>query len=517
MSSKSKPKTPSKQAQALSTHRFQDRRQQRMRGAGNHAAIQRNFQFKPPSSNSTATASSNQVQSTLDIRRDRPSTKTTSTNNTTTASYQAKRRIPTSSTPAASRSRRNRNSTSLSTLRQDDPEESQAARAEDDVSALGSQASDDDDDGSGAGGDDNAPLPSPPSEISARQPDLSLPEIPLPPPSIDQASARRSARRAASNMASTSRLSNMTASSNQVSFALPPAAGDESLVSNQDSPAANAAKRGAELRRLRRQASPTDGHPHASDSIMSKRPRSGPKPGGDGPAKGKGRSGQGPVAKKRKRSDKIMEEPVYEEEEDDDEGDVTLQESRIQAGGGGGPVSGVSAASWNQRGKGQKEFKKRLNKALSLVFCNEENFEQGGESGYDFETSTRKKRMRMLNDADVIWSVLDEELKVATESQAAQASKNALKAIRKSTRSTFSNLSFMTDQRTELIGQLIKSRKRKKELRRQVYQARMRVVERVRKEEYLKAEIFRLRRIKENTKSDEAFLSGLRRACKAWT
>lgn len=115
-------------------------------------------------------------------------------------------------------------------------------------------------------------------------------------------------------------------------------------------------------------------------------------------------------------------------------------------------------------------MQKRLKRALSLVFSADEAADADDP---DTSRATKKRKSaKYLNDVDIIWSIVDEELRSAIEEQPAKAPFLALKALRKSVRSNFLNLSEKTDNRTTLILQLMRARKQKRLLRKEVFKKR---------------------------------------------
>ena len=116
------------------------------------------------------------------------------------------------------------------------------------------------------------------------------------------------------------------------------------------------------------------------------------------------------------------------------------------------------------------EMQKRLRRALSLVFSASEGVDPDDPDST--RHSKKRKSAKYLNDVDIIWSIVDDELRSAIEEQPAKAPFLALKALRKSVRSNFLNLSERTDNRTTLISQLMRARKQKRLLRKEVFAKR---------------------------------------------
>lgn len=149
----------------------------------------------------------------------------------------------------------------------------------------------------------------------------------------------------------------------------------------------------------------------------------------------------------------MLREP---EEQDETVMDRTMIE-RQRGGAVGGPA------------RSGRDLQKRLKRALTLVYS-ATDADEGDEAGAP--SAKKRKSGKYLNDVDIIWSVVDEELRNAIEEQPAKAPFLALKALRKSVRSNFLNLSEKTDSRTTLISQLVRARKQKRQLRKEVFACR---------------------------------------------
>lgn len=160
-------------------------------------------------------------------------------------------------------------------------------------------------------------------------------------------------------------------------------------------------------------------------------------------------------------------------------------------------------------------MQKRLKRALTLVFSASDVPNDADDSGA--RPAKKRKSAKYLNDVDIIWSVVDEELRSAIEEQPAKAPFLALKALRKSVRANFLNLSEKTDTRTTLISQLLRARKQKRQLRRDVFAARTELAkvsveasERQKEMNDWSTEVKDVRRV-------NAFLLNLRHQAAAWT
>ena len=171
-------------------------------------------------------------------------------------------------------------------------------------------------------------------------------------------------------------------------------------------------------------------------------------------------------------------DPEYEVEfEDDDEDggagpDTTLQEEVI---------IGARMAKDTRRINGQtaKLMRKRLRRAIRLALAEDPDnvLDDADESGGAPARKRRSTGADKLTDADVIWSVLDAELKAASTSQASSIASSTLRELRKIIRTLFEGLSVKASERRELISQLERARSRKKRIRREVFEARRIVLE----------------------------------------
>uniref|UniRef100_V5F2J3 Uncharacterized protein n=1 Tax=Kalmanozyma brasiliensis (strain GHG001) TaxID=1365824 RepID=V5F2J3_KALBG len=254
-----------------------------------------------------------------------------------------------------------------------------------------------------------------------------------------------------------------------------------SIASGGDSPAARAAQRNLDSRQRRRQGSPGSERIYkqaaataAAASIAAKRRGRPPK------------SASAPRA--------LIQLPT--EQDDETVMDRTILERQRGA---------TSAAR-------TRETQKRLKRALSLVFS-----EADPDDPDSSQPSKKSKSAKYLNDVDIIWSIVDEELRSAIEEQPAKAPFLALKALRKSVRSNFLNLSEKTDNRTTLISQVVRARKQKRLLRKEVFAKRSELAkvtveagEREKEMKEWKSEVGDVRRV-------NAFLVNLRHQAAAWT
>ncbi|GAC72980.1 hypothetical protein PANT_8c00008 [Moesziomyces antarcticus T-34] len=500
-----------------STHRFADRRQERMRGAGTAVAMQRDFQFKlpakksAPSTSATARApaastgtqdtsvstensetrrrpgrprgsgprqkeraaaaaaaaaaasaeSSPDVSVVVDADTSLlPDQKLNSSRPDASTSIGVPRRVarphssaPISSTPAPSRIQK----PSLASASR--ASQRNARDADEDVD---SQLGDEDDYSLPGGG---AALDASPGwDAGLDDMDESLPVIPSPAASSSHVDTSVRRTRPSVGGASVSRLS---------------IADSPSTRAHVDSPAARAAKRSLDARQRRRQGSPgTERHSAPTEKRRGRPPKSAV------PAKSRSRA--------------LLREPV---EQDETVMDRTMIE-RHRGGAVGGPA------------RSGRDLQKRLKRALTLVYS-ATDADEGDEAGAP--SAKKRKSGKYLNDVDIIWSVVDEELRSAIEEQPAKAPFLALKALRKSVRSNFLNLSEKTDSRTTLISQLVRARKQKRQLRKEVFACRSELAkstaeagERTREMNDWKKEVTDVRKV-------NAFLLNLRHQAAAWT
>lgn len=401
-----------------STHRFQDRRQERMRGAGTQVAIQRDFQFKlPPATRPTAPAASTpsvprkrgRPSNAEKARRASLSNDAVSPASTSVGVARRAARPPISSTPAASR-----------TLTQ--PRRSPLFRGPNSLDDEGSQIGDE---------DDQMPLDDEPFvqhddewNGSIPQVDTSLPMIPSPSTPGLRAVPRTRPSLAASSV------------------------GNLSLGDNdeyRDSPSSRAADRNLDARKRKRQSSPGAPRPRKPAA-----PKKAAKP------------------RQPKAARAVLSVPV-DYDEDDSLQDRTIMEQR--AGNTSRRVAGDTSRRFSAvQGR---EMQKRLKRALSLVFSPEDAAElPHADDSTNTVVAKKRKSRKYLNDVDVLWSFVDDELRVAIEEQPAKAPFLALKALRKSVRANFLALSEKTDGRTTLISHLVRARKHKRDLRKQVFATR---------------------------------------------
>ncbi|SPO32661.1 uncharacterized protein UTRI_04405 [Ustilago trichophora] len=478
-----------------SSHRFADRRQERMRGAGTAVAMQREFQFKlPPKRTAAATAAaaaaaaattrtSEHASTSIDSegtarKRGRPRGSGPRQKERAAAAQQSfghdaaapdfggfspppadqvslmeasssvgvARRVarpqisgPISSTPAASRIRKDPSSASAASRQ--GLVSAQRSDLDQDEQELGSQLGDADEFSGSSGGDSGAAGmidPASPGDWQgglAGDIDESLPIIPS--PSASSSHIDNSVRRMRPSVGGTS--------VSRLSIA--------DTTTHADSPAARAAQRNLDARQRRRQASP--GAERLPTAAAAKRPR--------------GRPPKSTTINPAKRPRALIQAPS--EYGDETLVDRTMVERQAR-------VSSV----FNSRGSGgvigRKEMQKRLKRALTLVFSASSSDPSDAADDDDDDDSSRlaarkkRKSAKYLNDVDIIWSIVDEELRSAIEEQPAKAPFLALKTLRKSIRSNFLNLSEKTDSRTTLISQLLRARRQKRQLRSQVFAKR---------------------------------------------
>lgn len=463
-----------------STHRFAERRQERMRGAGTAVAMQRDFQFKlPPKRATTAatTSARDHDADTSEARRkpgrprgsgprqrekaaaaaaaaaaggsfdnsanlddfapsaqDDPSL--SSHRFDTSTSIGVARRVappqssgPISSTPAASRIRKQLRepSSSVAGSARKGARSAPSPYADADEEDLDSQIGDAGDyshDGTGSSAAAAMMDGSPGWDAGMGGADESLPMIPSPAASSSHVDTSVRRMRPSIGGASASRLSIADST-------------------HADSPAARAAQRNLDARQSRRQRSP--GVERLQRASASSR---------DATAKRRGRPPKGSTGA-QPRSRALVQEPSEHDETVVDSTMVERQRARPAA---------VPA-------RPGRELQRRLKRALSLVFSPSE-LPEGDADDSSAPPSKKRKSVKYLNDVDIIWSIVDEELRSAIEEQPAKAPFLALKALRKSVRSNFLNLSEKTDNRTTLISQLVRARKQKRALRKEVFQKR---------------------------------------------
>lgn len=339
---------------------------------------------------------------------------------------------PISSTPAASRIRKQ--PTSLTGSSRNHPRSSSIASArrtytQEDEEEFGSQPDDVDDnsrDDSGSSAGPQTGILNASSEWDAGYAgmDESLPMIPSPAASSSHADASVRRMRPSVGGTSVSRLSIA-----------------DSSHAHGDSPAARAAQRNLNARQQRRQGSP--GQDRLDRKAVSSK---------DLAAKRRGRP---PKSAAIPRSGIVVQIPS--------ENDETVMDRTMVERQRGRPSASASV-------RPGREMQKRLRRALTLVFSASEAPDDADESGAP--PSKKRKSVKYLNDVDIIWSVVDEELRSAIEEQPAKAPFLALKALRKSVRTNFLNLSEKTDNRTTLISQLLRARKQKRQLRKEVFAKR---------------------------------------------
>lgn len=484
-----------------STNRFADRRQERMRGAGTAVAIQRDFQFKLPpkragaaSTAATGPDASTSADSSLGKRKPgRPrgsgakqraaaeeasfdagsdlnafspppmhdelpySPHTDASGSMGVGRRMARPRTsaPISSTPAPSRivKQGQQRAASPSRAEDDDEEEEElGSQIGDEYSGSSADASA----GGSAGGAAGLMDVSPPGWDGGLDDgmDESLPMIPSPAASSSHVDSSVRRMRPSVGGVSASRLS---------------------IASNADSPAARAAQRNLDARQRRRQGSP------GTERIAKQAP----------PTAAKARGGRAAPKSAAIPLSRALFQAPSELDGDETAMDRTLLERQRR------PASTSAAPS-------SRETQKRLKRALSLVFAD------------DPDTSRKRKSAKYLNDVDIIWSIVDDELRSAIEEQPAKAPFLALKALRKSVRANFLNLSEKTDTRTTLITQLVRASKQKRELRKEVFAKRGELAkvsteagERERELRDWKKEVAQVRRC-------NAFLGGLRESAAAW-
>ncbi|SPO37123.1 uncharacterized protein PSFLO_02595 [Pseudozyma flocculosa] len=465
---------PPASAGGPSTHRFQDRRQERMRGAGTHAAIQKDFQFKLPPRKQPEPSQRHPISST-------PA---------------ASRRVSTASQPGQVRGR-----------------QSKGKQRDDILEEIGSQASSDEEDDAERDESLLAPDASFPLETQAGAsgivPDLSLPVIPSSPPLPSSSRLDASVHR----HTDTSRGAALDDTLVQLDA-------DESVVPQvesfaADSPAAKAAQRGADTRKRRRQPSPgAETGPGRPGPASKKAKAASSATAAQKAAKAKGKGNAPAAAAQRQRV--LFQEPTEAELSDDLDADATLREGEARRRAGR-PPGATGAMSKPQR----KQFQQRLRRALSLVLPNSSTLllgDAGGAADVSGEADRRgRKSRKLLNDIDVIWATLDEELKSTIASQPSKSVVSALKALRRSVKARCAGLSEKTDHRTQLVLDLTRARKRKKEVRRLVLETRREVHRSVLEEGERRDEV----RVWQNEKQDvdkiTSFLDDIRTAARTWT
>ncbi|KAJ1022590.1 hypothetical protein NDA16_003579 [Ustilago loliicola] len=245
-----------------------------------------------------------------------------------------------------------------------------------------------------------------------------------------------------------------------------------------DSPAARAAQRSMQSRQQRRQGNP-----------------------GTERQKRRGRPPKSAAAQPSKRR-ALMQIPSEHDETVMDR--TMLERQRGTAPSTSGPARG-------------KEMQKRLKRALTLVFS-ADSAAADDEDGDDSSRPTkRRKSAKYLNDVDIIWSIVDEELRSAIEEQPAKAPFLALKALRKSVRANFLNLSEKTDTRTTLISQLVRARKQKRLLRKDVFAKRSELAKSTVESKEREKEMQGWKKEVKDVRKVNAFLLNLRDMAAAWT
>ncbi|SNX86103.1 uncharacterized protein MEPE_04812 [Melanopsichium pennsylvanicum] len=501
---------------ALSSNRFAERRQERMRGAGTAVAIQRDFQFKLPAKRAAPSATSSSTNkaastSTHHSQSQRPRAKPpasgpkqrvavhsaedptapqvtaqqqdqaeffraefspppfsdagSSTGLDASASIGVGRRVarlsgPISSTPAASRIRKQPVSSHPSVQRSFPDQD-------DDQDSLGSQLGDD---------TDAFPVPADDEDVGMIDPTLSrdwddaaytgvdesLPMIPS--PAASSSHIDTSIPRTRPSIAGTS-VSHLSIAD---------------TTHGVDSPAAHAAQRNLITRQQRRQPSPGIERQRQQQRV-EKRPR--------------GRPPKSTSTQSHKPSRVLMQPPS--------EADQTALDRTIVEQNRRGAHSAPTTRA--------KEMQRRLKRALSLVFS------PSDQDGADVLTTKKRKSARYLNDVDIIWSLVDEELRLAIEEQPAKAPFLALKSLRKSVRANFLNLSEKTDNRTTLISQLIRVRKQKRALRQQVFKTRTELGRASNERGEREKELIGWEKEVKNVTRVNSFLDNLSVQAQAWT
>lgn len=223
----------------------------------------------------------------------------------------------------------------------------------------------------------------------------------------------------------------------------------------RDSPSSRAADRNLDARKRKRQTSP---------GAAERQPRKIAAPKKAAAAKPRQPAGKAGRA--------VISVPV-DYDEDDSIQDRTLMDQQRAANSSRRLTGDSSTASRRMSAVQGRDMQKRLKRALTLVFSPSDaaDLPNADESTSTVVAKKRKSR-KYLNDVDVLWSFVDDELRVAIEEQPAKAPFLALKALRKSVRANFLALSEKTDGRTTLISHLVRARKHKRELRKQVFATR---------------------------------------------
>lgn len=253
-----------------------------------------------------------------------------------------------------------------------------------------------------------------------------------------------------------------------------------SIASDPNSPAARAAQRNLDQRQRRRQASPGKERVYKQAAATAA------------------------AARQQARPPRRALVQIPSELDDETLMDRTVLERQR---GNAAALASARAA------RPERDMQKRLKRALSLVFSASEDPDDPDSS----RSTKKRKSAKYLNDVDIIWSIVDEELRSAIEEQPAKAPFLALKALRKSVRSNFLNLSEKTDNRTTLISQLMRARKQKRMLRKEVFAKRSELAkvnveakERQKEMDDWKNEVGEVRRANN-------FLLNLRHQAAAWT
>lgn len=509
-----------------SSHRFADRRQERMRGAGTAVAMQRDFAFKLPpkkgASTSAAAAAaaprastSRQADASISVdstgaprKRGRPrgsgprqreraaaeaaaaAAAETQDSFEVPADYGAysppfddenidpallsqhldasssmgvARRVarpdagPMASTPAASRIIRKQ--PHISSSARGGPSSARRGYDDDQESDFGSQIGDVDDSNSSGRADAGVMDVSAGWDANFGQVDESLPMIPSPAASSSHVDSSVRRMRPSIGGTSVSRLSIADST-------------------HGDSPAARAAQRNEQLRQQRRQGSP-----------------------GTERQKRRGRPPKSTTTQPQKRRALMQVPSEYDE--------TIMDRTMAERHRGTAPSTSVPA-----RGK---EMKKRLKRALTLVFSADAEAGEDEDADDSTRPSKRRKSAKYLNDVDIIWSIVDEELRSAIEEQPAKAPFLALKALRKSVRANFLNLSEKTDTRTTLVSQLVRARKQKRLLRKDVFAKRSELAKSTVEAKEREKEMQGWKKEVKDVRKVNAFLLNLRDMAAAWT
>ncbi|CEH14520.1 hypothetical protein CBOM_02358 [Ceraceosorus bombacis] len=269
------------------------------------------------------------------------------------------------------------------------------------------------------------------------------------------------------------------------------------LDAHVDSPGVSAAARVMEARKRKRQASPGTVRKVQSQLSFSKAStRSAARAKGTAARKAETKGGR---AKGRPPKSSKSRAPSRKELEAEDL-DASLTAADLTLASARGQLAGASSNRSEPTAAERRAMKKKLRSVVRLALG-----------------SSKSKGGSAPTDVDVLWSIVERHLRDATDAQPQAPIAKALKTIRRSARTLFATLSERAMERSTLLRQLSTARRRKRILRKEVFDQRTELLETKREVDRLDKEERKVKEEAQRTERLKKYLADLRAASKEWT